>query len=366
MANRDRQDTNIDVKEELSDNTVTDEDDLIVTYGENAQAMVDAGVIDADSLRIRDEVNSFDPKKLDKYCEPLLYRAYYVAKNCRACSYTQIAKGLGMSKKLFSYYMETYPKFATVVQIGINDCRENMKGGIIDALYSAALGQTVTETSKSEKKQFMGDDELPVLTITESSVTKHVPPNVQAALELMKRLDPSWVPQVNVNVDGQVSQNIHVAQDINIAVDYDKLSPEALKELIESTSTQNDLSKNKKEDGSAVRPAAKHDTKPSTKPRRHCTARKLQNAITKTEKEVDKIKKAAKKEADKLVNEKENEDGNRKAGTSRKRGSTGTAGGGTARKETSHVVGRGKGKVSQPSKSGGRGRSKVRKPEGPV
>lgn len=289
-----------------------EKDDLLVTYGENVQVMLDAGIIDQDTLRIRSVVSDFDVSKLDKYCEPLLYQAYYVAKTSKTSSHNILARKLGISRKLFDYYMENYPKFALVIQIGVSDCREDMKQGVVDALYKAALGQTVSEKSEVTENEYLGEDNQLVTTKTKVSVVnKYISPNVQAGLELMKRLDPAWVPQLNIDVNANIEQNLKVAEDINLVIDYDKLSPEALKELIGSAKNlqSRDYEKNKSE-------------VPTKLVRKKAKGRK--KSVVRLEKELDDVKKSAKQEADKLIN-KENKDGTGNQSSNKRAGRNKTA-----------------------------------------
>ena len=210
------------------------EKDLILALSDDAETAVKSGSISIDAFSVRDVVNDLSPQQLDKYGDSLLYEAYFVAKKCKSATRSTIARNLGISVQLYDYYCETYPKFRTVIQMGVADAKDEMKESLINSLFRAAQGYVasdevvVTQTEYNSKGAVLGVIEKI------SRAHKTVQPNVTAALELMKRLDPAWVPKVQVDVSGEVD-HIHASvHDINVAVDYRKLSANALKELINS------------------------------------------------------------------------------------------------------------------------------------
>ena len=213
-------------------NSREEEADLLIDLSANSEALIEKEVIDAQFFNLRDEVSEFDPSKLDKYNDSLLYRVYYVAKRCKTASTRIIANNLQISKRLLEYYIQTYPKVGLAIQVGVMDARDEMKETLVEALFTAAKGQTVSEQSVAVETVY--NEEGAALGNKEkiTTVEKYVPPNVSAATELMKRLDPAWVPKVDVNVSGEVDHNYNVTHDVNVAVDYKQLSPEALKELL--------------------------------------------------------------------------------------------------------------------------------------
>lgn len=200
----------------------------------DVQYLKEIGALDNDIQTIREIVDGFDPKKLDMYNDGLLYKAYYAAKRCKTMSKNIIAKQLCMSVKLLNYYLDKYPKLGLALQAGYMDSLETMKENLVTKLYESAMGTTVVNTSKTTNyviNEF--GDRVPVNeTVTEHEI--NTVPSVSAQLELLKRLDPAWVPKVQIDVTQQINQNFKVQEDINVAVDYRKLSVGALKELLAS------------------------------------------------------------------------------------------------------------------------------------
>ena len=294
-------------KDLLTPQQETEEKDLLLNMSDNTEALVKSNIIDGQLLSIREEVSDLDISKLDKYSDSLLYQAYYVAKKCKTASNRIISRKLNISLRLFEYYLEKYPKLGLTIRMGVMDARDEMKETIVDALFAAAKGQDVTEQSTAVETVY--DPEGAVLGTKEkiTTVTKHVAPNVSAGLELMKRLDPAWIPQVNVDVSGQVDHNLNVVKDVNIAVDYKQLSPAALKELINSQKplNQRDTVSYKDENNKTVvkkspktSKAAKDTPKKNTTKKRASTARKAKKLVDESKRAVKNTKKQAKMEAD--------------------------------------------------------------------
>ena len=278
----------------------TNEKDLLLDMSDNTEALVKNNIVDSQLLLLREEVNESDISKLDKYNDSLLYQAYYVAKKCKTASKRIIARQLGISLRLMNYYLETYPKLGLVIQMAVMDARDEMKETIVDALLSAAKGQEVTEQSTAVETVY--DTEGAVLGSKEkiTTVTKHIAPNVSAGLELMKRLDPAWVPQVNVDVSGQVDHNLNVVKDVNVAVDYKQLSPAALKELLNSQKllNQRDTKSYKNEDNeSVVVKGLKNKVEKEPNKKRASTTRKTKSIVDEAKKQVKRVRKQAKTEA---------------------------------------------------------------------
>ena len=282
------------------------EKDLLKEMSENTQHLLKEEIIDSQMLTIRENINEFDISKIDKYSDSLLYQTYYAVKKCKTASKRILAKNLGISLKLLNYYIETYPKLGLVIQMAIMDARDEMKETIVDALYTAAKGQQVSEETVAVET--VRDAEGGVIGTKEkvTTVTKYVAPNISAGIELMKRLDPAWVPQVNVDVSGSVDHNLNVVQDVNVAVDYKQLSPTALKELLNSQKllNQRDTKSYKDEDNkSVVVKGLKNKIKKESTDNFTSKARKTNKLIKDSKNEINKIKEQAKKEAQQAVQE---------------------------------------------------------------
>lgn len=198
------------------------------------------GALDADIQAAREIANELDLSKpgKDGFTNSLVYRAYYAAKKSKTAAPGYIAKVLGISTKLLKFYCEKYPKFAMAIQAGYMDAVDNMKERLVDKLYEAAMGTTLTNSTETTN-YLINEDGVPIPTDkTESTHTVQVAPNVSAQLELLKRLDPSWIPKVGVDISGEIKHTYNYTQDVNIQVDYKKLSPEVLHQLLEAGKTQ--------------------------------------------------------------------------------------------------------------------------------
>jgi len=233
-------------------NTPDESKDLLIDMSENTLELLKTGVVSPELFNVRDEINKLDIEKADEYSDNLLYQAYYAAKKRKTTSASIIAHDLKISRQLYDYYLKKYPKLAVIVNMGLMDAKEDMKHTIVDALFDAAKGQTVVETSEAVETTY--DTEGAVVGTKQKIVTvqKKVPPNVQAALELMRKLDPSWTPNVKIDINHTENKTLHVIEDLNVAVDYRKLSADALKQLIESSRVSHDDELQKLESGESI------------------------------------------------------------------------------------------------------------------
>lgn len=190
------------------------------------------GALDSDIQQARELAEGFNPDNVESFDDSLIYRAYYAAKKCKTASLINLAKALGITPNLLKFYCEQYPKLGMAIQAGYMDAVDTMKESLVSKLYEAAMGTTVTNLSTT-RKYIVDDDGNKIPTsIKEVEDSVSVPPNVSAQLELLKRLDPAWIPKVGVSVQAEINNNLHVVEDVNVQVDYKKLSVEALKELL--------------------------------------------------------------------------------------------------------------------------------------
>lgn len=216
------------------------DNDLLIGEELNEQTESDVdylkrvGALDYDIQMAREIVTGFDPQKLDKYNDGLIYRAYYVARQCKTMAKGIIAKNLHISTKLLNYYLETYPKVGLALQAGYMDSLDTMKESLVSKLYDCALGGTVTNKTTSTNYVRNQDGELIPRSVNVTEHEVYMTPNVSAQLELLKRLDPAWVPKVQVDINQEMNYTFKVQEDMNVAVDYRKLSPSALQELLAS------------------------------------------------------------------------------------------------------------------------------------
>ena len=212
------------------------ENDLLLgdKLDSNVEYLKSVGALDYEVQTAREIVAGFDPAKLDEFNDGMIYRAYYAAKKCHTMTKGTISKCLRISQKLLEYYLKTYPKLGLAIQAGYMDAIDEMKESLVSKLYDSAMGQTVKNTTTTETYVRTDDGELIQTTQTVTTHENSIPPNVSAQLELLKRLDPAWVPKVQVDLNQEINYNFHVVEDVNVAVDYRKLSPQALQELLKS------------------------------------------------------------------------------------------------------------------------------------
>lgn len=223
----------------------------------DVQTLIDKGVLPEEIQTVREIVNDFNGDELTEFNDGIIYRAYHAALRCRTQSLGIIAKKLGISRKVLEYYLKQYPKLGLAIQVGYMDAVDYLKEDLVSALTRVALGTTTTEITKYEKQYVNKYGDI-IDTEDTKTITKELAPDVTAIIELMKRLDPAWQPKVSVDIQQEVSHTFNVKEDINVAVDYRKLSPSALRELIQSSkSSPNSQPLQVDEEGKSVRLKAK-------------------------------------------------------------------------------------------------------------
>lgn len=180
--------------------------------------------------RIQAFVCDFDPTK-DKYSDTLVAQAYVSARKCYSGALTVIARNMGIPYNEFMFYMKGQPEFAAAVRMGILDAKEDAVEKLNGVIFQRAMGMTVTETKVEE-----GETERGTL-YKETKTTKEIPPDINAAIALLQKHDVAWRQSKGPIIDASNTNynlTLNVAPDRNIDIDYSALSPEALKEILNS------------------------------------------------------------------------------------------------------------------------------------
>ena len=208
-------------------------------------------ILNTDELsRVAEFIDDFDPKK-DKYKRTLEAQGYVAARRANTGNYSHIAKGLGLPYGEFKYYLENKPEFAAAIRKGILDGKEELKDKLVDTLVKKAVGQTVEEVVVTEDYNFTSKN--PMRTRVTTS-TKVIPPDTQAALELLRQLDPTWRQKAQLDVNVNTEIDINVTENKFAAIDLASLSPQALEEILLSQKVgSKNMIANKREDGQSVR-----------------------------------------------------------------------------------------------------------------
>lgn len=198
--------------------------------------------------RVAEFISDFDPRK-DKYKRTLEAQGYVAARRANMGGYNGIAKSLGLPYGEFKYYLETKPEFAAAIRKGIIDGKEEIKDQLIDRLIDKARGLKLTES----KTEYAFDEEGIEVPVKKTNTVRDVAPDTQAILEVLGQLDPMWKPKAQLDVNVNSSLDINVTENKLITVDLRKLSPTALKEILEGQKTvPKDPLACKREDGKSI------------------------------------------------------------------------------------------------------------------
>lgn len=223
-------------------------------------------VIGNDALikRIRSFVVDFDPTK-DKYSDSLVAQAYVAARKCYSGALTVIARNMSLPYNEFMFYMKGQPEFAAAVRMGILDAKEDCVETLNGVLYQRAKGMTITETKREE-----GESEKGIIS-KETITTKQLPPDVNAALAILQKQDPSWRQSKGPLIDAttnNVNLTLNVTPDKNIDIDYSALSTEALKEILNSDKILPTKDSRLNEDGEYIPKIKSAESNNNEKPKR--------------------------------------------------------------------------------------------------
>lgn len=231
-------------------------------------------VDDALVKRIQAFVCDFDPTK-DKYSDTLVAQAYVSARKCYSGALTVIARNMGIPYNEFMFYMKGQPEFAAAVRMGILDAKEDAVEKLNGVIFQRALGMTVTETRVEE-----GETERGFVT-KETRVTKQLPPDTNAAIALLQKHDVSWRQSKGPVIDASSTNynlTLNVAPDRNIDIDYSALSPEALKEILNSDKILPTKDGRLNEEGQYIPKIKSDNTQPEVKKRRVWTEEQKRKA----------------------------------------------------------------------------------------
>lgn len=204
-----------------------------------------------DSLKeVRSAFMKHTVPEVDRYGEGFVAQAYFAAKNSTTGSYSSIANTLGLDKLTFQYYMEKYPDFVLAVNMGRQDGKKDRIESIESSLLARALGVEVEESVIEEAGQVDEDGNIKEPYRKVRKVKKQIPPDTQAALEILRRIDPNWNPKQTLEVS--LNSGLNVQEDVNIDVDLRELSPDVLKMLLNSNKREKNMEANNTPDGISV------------------------------------------------------------------------------------------------------------------
>lgn len=147
----------------------------------------------------------------------------------------EIAKHkMGISERTFYQWQTDNPQISQAIKKGRTFCILEVE----NALYRAAVGyeveETVTETTTEETTgiKLFDDEEVKIRKRTQ---TRHVPPNVAAAIFYLKNRAPEqWRPDAKLN-DGKSGANMGERQPMVINYNYGPAEPETLEKGMELT-----------------------------------------------------------------------------------------------------------------------------------
>lgn len=239
---------------------------------------------------IREKVLKHYVPEYDRYGDGFIAEAYFAAKNSITGSTKSIMKALKLDSMTFQYYWEKYPDFVSAIQLGRIDGKKDRIEAVESSILSRALGVEVEEERTEESGVIDEDGNFKSAYRKVIKTKKQVPPDTQAALEVLRRIDPQWNPKTTLDVN--INNTLNVVDDISINVDYRTLSPSALKELLNSERQTTNMQINKTPDGESVRFLGDRGEEFRERRREKGRQRKLKESV---EKEKDNSKTKVKK-----------------------------------------------------------------------
>jgi hypothetical protein len=168
---------------------------------------------------------------------------YYATMRSATGSISSVAKLLQISANDLKAYIEESPEATMTYRAALIDKRAELQESLTKILIDATINGQITKEIRVEDNGFSKK------TITTKRKT---PPDPKMALEILKRLDPNtWGDKVEIK--GEINTNemlgFKVVDNVNIAVDYRKLSKDTLRDLINSQATSENTESFKREDG---------------------------------------------------------------------------------------------------------------------
>lgn len=201
--------------------------------------------------RFRETFLNHTVPKFDQYGEGFVAQAYFAAFNSPTGTNYSIANALGLDTLTFQYYMQKYADFATAVNMGKLDSRQNRLADLESSLLAKAMGVEVEEVRTEDSGSIDEDGNFVQTYRKVTTVKKQIPPDTSAAIAILGRIDPAWNPKTTLDIN--LNKTLNVTEDVNINVDLRSLSPDALKEILGSQKSTQDMEINKTPDGQSVR-----------------------------------------------------------------------------------------------------------------
>lgn len=208
-------------------------------------------IIPENIRRFRDKFLKHTVPEFDQYGDGFVAQAYFAAFNSSTGTNFSIANALGLDTLTFQYYMQKYADFATAVNMGKLDARQNRLADLQSSLLARAIGVEVEETRTEDSGSIDEDGNFKTAFRKIVTTKKQIPPDAAAAIAILGKIDPSWNPKTTLEIN--FNKNLNVTEDVNINVDLRSLSPDALKELLGSQKQSQDMEINKTPEGQSVR-----------------------------------------------------------------------------------------------------------------
>lgn len=228
-----------------------DNDNIDISSVTNTEVDVVKETLPDNIKKFRDQFLNHTVPEVDRYGDGFVAQAYFAARDSRTGSNASIAKALKLDSLTFQYYMQKYPDFVTAVNMGRIDGRQERINDLESSLMARALGVEVEETKVEESGVIDEDGNFKNSFRKVVTLKKQIPPDATAALEILRRVDPNWNPKASLDIN--INNTLNVTEDVNINVDLRTLSPEALKEILNSNKQPANMQINKTPDGQSVR-----------------------------------------------------------------------------------------------------------------
>jgi len=128
-------------------------------------------------------------KIADRYGDGLLADAYLMAKEFPLANAKQLARHIRIDTPTYRHYMKEYPSFVIAIRAGQSDGQKGMKRTFANRLMELAMGMEIEDvvTEDTGKKD---KDGKPI--IKTRTTKKQLPPNYNALMSFLHRLDPTW------------------------------------------------------------------------------------------------------------------------------------------------------------------------------
>lgn len=190
------------------------------------------GVVPEKVREIRRKANNYVTPTQIECGDGLIADMYMTAKEYPTAGLKELARKIGIETNDVRYLKQQNEDFLIAMRVGQLDGKKDLTRKLVHSMVQLANGFEYEEVTTTEVTHFdKQGNPVGKPSIKTKTAKKYYPPNLQAALELLRKIDPSWNPKATIE---HTTNNHDFAEDQVVNIDTKMLSPMLLRELLKA------------------------------------------------------------------------------------------------------------------------------------